>query len=187
MSTFDAAGRRHLNPIDDHSAERAARLRHLDLGTKPDPEFDEFAQRIARITGAPNAMVNFIGDTQQYLSGLFIAGAAVEAAGSAVPFSRSAPLGTGYCPHVIARRKALPLDDVFAYPRFAGNDVVDKMGVRAYLGAPLIDRTGTALGTVCVVDSEPRTWGHEGVHVIKQLAAELVELIHRRERELRLV
>ncbi|GDY32896.1 GAF domain-containing protein [Gandjariella thermophila] len=186
MSTFDPAGHRHLEPIDEHVVERAARLRQLDLGTRPDAELDEFAQHVARIAGTPNAMVNFISDTQQYLSGLFMASAGVDGAGVA-PFSRSVPMGTGYCPHVIARRKALPLDDVFAYPRFAGNDVVDKMGVRAYLGAPVIDRTGTALGTVCVVDSEPRAWGHQGVHMIKQLAAELVELIHRRERDLRLV
>jgi GAF domain-containing protein len=187
MTTFDAAGRRHLNPIDDHAVERAARLRQLDLGTRADQELDEFAQRVAQIIGAPNGMVNFISDTQQYLSGLFMASAGAEGAGGMAAFARSAPLASGYCPHVIARRKALPLDDVFAYPRFAGNDVVDRMGVRAYLGAPLIDRTGTALGTVCVVDTETREWGHEGVHVIKQLAAELVELIHRRERDLRLV
>jgi GAF domain-containing protein len=59
----------------------------------------------------------------------------------------------------VVRRKALVLDDVCDYPRFAGNPVVDKIGIRSYLGAPLLDdRTGTALGTVCVVATEPRPW-----------------------------
>lgn len=178
MTTFDAAGNRHLTPVDYNAPQRAARLRQLGLGSKMDPELDAFAKYVATTAGAPNAMVNFISDTQQFLAGLYlgVAGGAPDE-----PTLRSAPLETGYCPHVIARRKALVLDDVFAYPRFAGNDVVDKLGVRSYLGAPLIDRTGTPLGTVCVVDSEPRPWGHEGLHVIKTIARELVDMIHLRE------
>jgi GAF domain-containing protein len=81
----------------------------------------------------------------------------------------------------VVRRKALVLDDVCDYPRFAGNPVVDEIGIRSYLGAPLIDRTGTALGTICVVDIEPRPWGRAGLATIKALAADLVARIHQRE------
>jgi GAF domain-containing protein len=82
---------------------------------------------------------------------------------------------------VVVRRKALVLEDVRDFPRFAGNPVVDEIGIRSYLGAPLVDRTGMALGTVCVVDVEPRRWGRAGLDTIKTLAAELVGQIHRRE------
>ncbi|GAA4614620.1 GAF domain-containing protein [Saccharopolyspora hordei] len=181
MTTFDDAGNRHLTPVDKHAAERAARLRQLGLGEKAEPEFDAFAQRVAQALGVPNAMVNFISDSRQYLSGLY-SSVGADAAPDTDP--RTAPMETGYCPHVIARGMALVLEDVCDYPRFAGNDVVDRMNVRSYLGAPLIDRTGIALGTVCVIDSEPRPWGREGLNVIKTLAAEGVELIHRREREI---
>ncbi len=77
------------------------RLRELGIGDAPVPEFDDFARRPARTTGAPYAMVNFIDEHRQYFAGL----------------------------------------------RFAGNPVVDGIGIRSYLGAPLIDRNGTALGT----------------------------------------
>ena len=184
MSTFDAAGHRHLSPVDTNAPVRAARLQQLGLGSKPDAELDAFAEYVAKTAGVPNAMVNFISDTQQYLGGLYT-GIMTPDTAPAETDPRSAPMETGYCPHVIARRKALVLDDVFAYPRFAGNDVVDRMGVRSYLGAPLIDRTDTPLGTICVVDSEPRPWGREGLHMIKNIAAELIDLIHRRERDLR--
>lgn len=40
-----------------------------------------------------------------------------------------------------------------------------------------------ALGTVCVVDLEPRPWGREGLETIKSMAAELVEQIHRMEKQ----
>lgn len=55
----------------------------------------------------------------------------------------------------------MALDEVMDYHLFAGNPVVDEIGVRAYLGAPLIDHTGT-LGTICVVDTKPHNWGRTG-------------------------
>lgn len=84
----------------------------------------------------------------------------------------------GYCPHVVVRRKALVLEDVCDYPRFAGNPVVDEIGIRSYMGAPLIDRqTGMALGTICVVDTDTRPWGRQGLETIKSMANELVDRI----------
>src|SRR5258708_23024645 len=71
-----------------------------------------------------------------------------------------------WCPHVVARKLPMILGDVCAYPRFAGNPVVDQFGIRAYIGAPLIDMTGTVLGTVCVVDvrAAPVGPGRPGLH-----------------------
>ncbi|MFE9367515.1 GAF domain-containing protein [Streptomyces sp. NPDC006978] len=83
--------------------------------------------------------------------------------------------------YVLVRRKALVLEDVCDYPRFAGDPVVDDMGIRSYLGAPLIDRTGVALGTVCAVDTVPRAWGRAGLDTIKLPAREFVVQIECRE------
>jgi GAF domain-containing protein len=166
---------------------RLAQLAQLGLGDRPDSEFDSFAARLASAANAPYAMVNFVGDSEQYFAGLYGPSSskadALEAASSA---SRAAPGRTmsrehGYCPHVVVRRKALVLDDVCAYPRFAVNPVVNSIGVRAYMGAPLIDRTGTALGTICVVNTEESDWGRAGLEMIKSMAAEVMELIHRKE------
>ena len=172
-----------LTPVDNEVPQRVARLRELGLGQGADPEFDAFARDLAetarRLAGTavpPFAMVNFVTD-RQFLAGLY----APQDPGGAVQLGREVPLDHGYCPHVVVRRKALVLDDVCDYPRFAGNPVVDKLGIRTYVGAPLIDRTGTALGTICVIDREPRPWGHPGLNLIKERAADLVELIRRRE------
>jgi GAF domain-containing protein len=64
---------------------------------------------------------------------------------------------------------------------FAGNPVVDEIGIRSYLGAPLIDWTGATLGTICVLDREPRPWGRPGLEFIKGQAAVLTELIRGRQ------
>jgi GAF domain-containing protein len=172
-----------LTPIDHDAPQRVARLRELGLGQGPDPELDEFARELAEagrvLSGSdhtPFAMVNFVTD-RQYLGGLY----APPSADGGVELGREVPLDHGYCPHVVVRRKALVLDDVCDYPRFAGNPVVDKLGIRTYVGAPLIDRTGAALGTICIIDSEPRPWGHPGLNLIKERAAELMQRIRRRE------
>ncbi|MPZ25218.1 MAG: GAF domain-containing protein [Micromonosporaceae bacterium] len=177
-----------MTPVDREAPHRVLRLQDLGIGDHPDPEFDEFARRLAGRTGAPYAMVNFIDEYRQYFAGLYTpagppAGndAVVTAAASAQP-GRVMDRDHGYCPHVVVRRKALVLEDVCDYPRFAGNPVVDEIGIRSYLGAPLIDHTGTALGTVCVVDIEPRPWGRTGLETIKSMAAEVVERIQQRER-----
>ncbi|MEU0721039.1 GAF domain-containing protein [Streptomyces lavendulocolor] len=185
--TYDPTGHLLLTPVDREAPLRVRRLRQLGIGERPDPEFDEFAGKLAEVTGAPYAMVNFIDENRQFFAGLRTpdgirpAGDTVAAVPARGAVGRYMARDHGYCPHVVVRRKALVLEDVCDYPRFAGNPVVDELGVRSYLGAPLIDRTGTVLGTVCVVDTAPRPWGRPGLETIKSLAAELVERIHRRE------
>ncbi|MEU3397847.1 GAF domain-containing protein [Streptomyces filamentosus] len=163
--TRDPAAHLLLTPVDAEAPDRVLRLRALGLGDRPEPVFDEYARRLAETTGAPYAMVTFIDETRQFFAGLHTPDGAL---------GRSMPRDHGYCPHVVVRRKALVLEDVRDYPRFAGNPAVDEIGIRSYLGAPLIDRTGTALGTVCVVDTDVRRWGRAGLETVKATAAELV-------------
>ena len=48
------------------------------------------------------------------------------------------------------------------------------MGVVAYAGVPLIDAAGNALGTLCVIDSQPRHWTTHQVQLLADLAASVV-------------
>ncbi|WP_328752022.1 GAF domain-containing protein [Streptomyces sp. NBC_00285] len=177
------AGRLLLTPEDKEAPDRARRLRLLGLGEHPEPALDAFAERLAEHASAPYAMVNFIGEKRQFFAGLRVP-AARPPADSEKPkpeVGRYMERDHGFCPHVVVRRKALALEDVRDYPRFAGNPVVDEFGIRSYLGAPLIDSTGMVLGTVCVADVEPRTWGRPGLETIKSSAAELVARLERGE------
>ncbi|MCX5144433.1 MULTISPECIES: GAF domain-containing protein [unclassified Streptomyces] len=190
MTTSHTLGRLLLTPVDSDARVRTQRLRSLGLGERPDASFDNFdafADRVAEVTEVPFSMVNFIDGNRQFYAGLHTPagtrkgsdlGAAAAGSGRG---GRYVALDHGYCPHVVVRRKALVLEDVCDYPRFAGNPVVDDIGIRSYLGAPLIDRTGIALGAVCAVDIVPRPWGRAGLDTIKSLAQELVGHIHRRE------
>ncbi|MET9479412.1 GAF domain-containing protein [Streptomyces sp. NPDC006638] len=188
---YDPIARLLLTPVDREAPDRVRRLRRLGLGERPEPAFDAFAQQLAQMTGAPYAMVNFIDENRQFFAGLHTARGTDGDGGTDGERGTGGVRGTGgerfmardhgYCPYVVVRRKALVLEDVRDFPRFAGNPLVDEIGIRSYLGAPLIDRTGLALGTVCVVDTEPRRWGRTGLDTIKSFAAELMSQIRRRE------
>ncbi|MFE9621713.1 GAF domain-containing protein [Streptomyces sp. NPDC006527] len=173
------AGRLLLTPEDKDAPARTLRLRRLGLGERPEPALDAFADRLAELTGAPYAMVNFIDEERQFLAGLHTPDGGAAARGGKPELGRRLAREYGYCPHVVVRRKALVLEDVSDYPRFAGNPVVDEYGVRSYLGAPLIDTTGMVLGTVSVADFAPRPWGKAGLETIKATAADLVVRLER--------
>jgi GAF domain-containing protein len=177
------AGRLLVTPEDKEAPARAVRLRRLGLGEHPEPALDAFADCLAEATRAPYAMVNFIDENGQFFAGLHTpaVGPVVKSDGTRPEVGRSLPRDHGFCPHVVVRRKALVLEDVRDYPRFAGNPVVDEFGIRSYLGAPLIDTTGMVLGTVSVADIEPRRWGRAGLEAIKSTAADLVARLERRE------
>ncbi|MFF5447769.1 GAF domain-containing protein [Streptomyces sp. NPDC012888] len=177
MTYHDSTGHLLLTPADRDAPARVARLRALGLGERTDPELDAFARRVAETTGTPYAGVNLPGAERQFFAGLHHSPGAPASGYPARVLARD----HGWCPHVLVRRRALVLEDVRDFARFAGNAVVDEDGARSYLGAPITDRQGVVLGTVCAVDRVPRRWGNEGLVTIKELAAELVERIHRRE------
>ncbi|MDP4503997.1 GAF domain-containing protein [Nonomuraea turcica] len=174
---------RLVTPVDQEAPRRAALLQELGIREEPDPEFDEFARALAQELEAPFAMVNIIGPERQYFAGLYPSSRDRGVDPETDPF-RTMACDHGYCMYVVTRKHAMALDEVMDYHLFANNPVVEEIGVRAYLGAPLIDGTET-LGTICVVDTKPHDWGTEGVAFIKARAAELVERIHQRARLLK--
>jgi GAF domain-containing protein len=184
-ATVDQLDNRFISPPHDPGAiHRVQRLRALGIGVAGDPEFDQLAAKVAHAAGTPFAMVNFVLDTHQSLAGLYEApsvssGPLHAVAQNSLP--RTADLEFGFCPHVVDIKHALVLDDVCAWPRFAGNPIVDEFGIRSYIGAPVFDRSGMVLGTVCAISTRPSTWGAPGVEWIKSMAAEVTDSIARRE------
>ncbi|MFJ6843634.1 GAF domain-containing protein [Streptomyces griseoluteus] len=172
-----------LPPEDSQVRTRSERLRALGIEARPDTELDAFARELAQRTGGCYAGVNFFLDAdRQYFAGLYSAAQDTPAHGGPPLLQDPVPgrvmprdIDMGICPHVVKRRRALVLEDIRDFPRFAGNHVVDAIGIHSYLGAPLIDSTGVVLGTICVVDPNPQPWGREGLETIKSMAAELVE------------
>ncbi|MFD5258327.1 GAF domain-containing protein [Streptomyces bobili] len=132
-------------------AQRYQMLNRLGVPTVASEDFDDLARDMATKAGFLYGFVNLFLEEQTFV-GLH----QPPADSGYVIVGRTMSHDHGWCPEVVARKKALPLHDVHASPRFSGNHVVDAVGIRSYFGAPLIHGSGTVLGTVCVIDPEKR-------------------------------
>lgn len=141
-------------PPAQQAAELARRyelLERLGVPTTASQNFDELARDMAMQAGFLYGFVNLFLEKQTFV-GLH---QPPEDSGYVI-IGRTMSRDHGWCPNVMARKKALPLHDVHASPRFSGNHVVDAVGIRSYFGAPLVHDSGIVLGTVGVIDPEKR-------------------------------
>ncbi|MBA3850036.1 MAG: hypothetical protein C0502_08575 [Opitutus sp.] len=134
-------------PLPANESARLAALRsYAILDTPPEREYDDLVALAAEICGTPLAFISLIGESRQWFKAAFGA------------TDRETPRETSFCAHAIcAGEGLLVVPDATADPRFAGYaNVTGTPGIRFYAGAPLVTAEGFALGTLCVVDLEPR-------------------------------
>lgn len=170
------------------SQPRAALLNSLGLGgLDKDAAFDEFAaetaaafaESLGEVAAGLYAMVNVITDQQRFLG--------LHNPAGEKPVGRTMRRDHGYCPDVVDRGRALVLTDVYAWPRFAGNHVVDAVGIRTYAGAPIAHQPSSLVfGTVCVIGKQelPDDTETASLALIKDRAAQLAALIQQRTGQL---
>jgi GAF domain-containing protein len=76
------------------------------------------------------------------------------------------------------------VEDAACDPRFQNNPLVlGEPHIRFYAGAPIINREGLALGSVCLIDTVPRSFGTVDRMVLAQLTVTALAAIERRRDE----
>ena len=88
--------------------------------------------------------------------------------------ARQTPLSHSFCQHAVARREPVIVEDARVDPVLQDNLAIRDLDAVAYLGMPLIDREGHALGSLCVIDDKPRLWTTEQVELLKDLAQSVI-------------
>ncbi|MBO9707630.1 MAG: GAF domain-containing protein [Caulobacter sp.] len=125
---------------------RVAALRRLEiLDTPPTVEFDQIAWSAKTLFETSAAFVSFVDEDRQWFK--------ARAGADMVETDRSA----SFCSHCIAYRNPLWIEDARDDPRVFDNPFVTGAPfIRFYAGAPIRDVDGWLLGTVCVIDTQPR-------------------------------
>jgi serine/threonine-protein kinase len=133
-------------PVLPDEAERVRLLASCGvLDTEPEPEFDEIARIAASVCATPVALVSLIDADRQW----FKARVGTEL--------RETPRQLSFCTHALGSDEPLIVSDARADARFADNPIVlASPGVRFYAGIPIRLDAGSAVGTLCVLDYEPR-------------------------------
>ena len=143
---------------------RLRSIRRLAVGPRPDPAFDRIATLVERLIEAPVALVTVLGTDCQLLPGQV---------GLPEPMAttRTMPLSHSFSRHVVEAGHQLVIPDVRDDPRMRFNASIRDLGAVAYAGVPLVDSDGLVLGTLAVMDTEPRRWTPSEIALLTELAA----------------
>ncbi|MBE0487338.1 GAF domain-containing protein, partial [Marinobacter sp.] len=141
------------------SALEAAQL----LDTPPEERFDRITRLAARTFGVPICLVSLIDKDRQWFKSCYGLGASET--------SRD----ISFCGHAILGAGIFVVENALQDDRFADNPLVTgEPNIRFYAGAPLEDRNGFRLGTLCLIDSKPRTFSSDDQQTLRDFA-DLVE------------
>lgn len=141
--------------------------------------FDAIARQAADAFDCPIALVSLVDRDWQLVHGDSAAAGRPERGAP----ERATPRAESLCGHVVAGDGALVVPDVTRDPRFAANPALKERGIRFYAGAPLRDKDGPALGTLCLLDTQPRTLTPRDVMLLENMAADVMRSVRRHAAE----
>jgi signal transduction histidine kinase len=134
------------------------------------PVFEEATQTAAHFLEVPICILGFIDQERHWFK-------------SAVGLSRLGlmnPLAQGrqilrresFCTQVIESHQPLVINDTHQHPDplISNSKLVQSYGIRAYLGAPLIDAAGHCLGALAVMDLTPRNFTNRDIEFLQIIA-----------------
>lgn len=162
-------------PIPDNDTERLAALYGYDiLDTEDEAEFDDFARLAAQICGVQMATVSLVDKDRVWFKSRF--GFQVKQT------TRDASL----CAHTVLGREVFEISDATQDESFADHPAVTgDLAIRFYAGAPLLSKGGSAIGTLCVFDSQSKKLSSEQMASLEALSRQIIRqldlrlLVHR--------
>lgn len=133
------------------------------LDTEPEERFDRITRLARNIFNVPIALVSLVdGDRQWFKSAVGLD-------------ADQTPREISFCGHAIVGHDVFVVPSAKQDERFCDNPlVVDDPNIRFYAGYPLRAPNGTRLGTLCLIDREPREFSAADTEMLKSLG-EMVE------------
>jgi GAF domain-containing protein len=146
------------NPINE--SERLAGLRQLEiLDTEPEERFDRVTKLARSVFNVPIALVSLVDKDRQW----FKSSCGLDAS--------ETPRDISFCGHAILGKGIFLIPDALEDSRFKDNPLVTgKPYIRFYAGIPLHLPGGLAVGTLCIIDTEPRNFSEKELDHLQDLA-----------------
>ena len=145
--------------IPANESSRLAVLRSLKiLDTAPEERFDQITRIAQRAFRLPIALISLVDAQRQWFKscqGLC---------------ARETPRNLSFCGHAILDDVPLIVPNALDDPRFYDNPlVVGEPNIRFYAGIPLTVLNGYRIGTLCVIDQQPRTFDTNDTLLLTEL------------------
>jgi GAF domain-containing protein len=150
----------NTSPVPANEARRLKVLWQYEvLDTVPEELFDDLTELASTICEAPIALISLVDESRQWFKSKV--GLSVSETSRDVSF----------CAHAILQPDLFIVPDATQDDRFKHNPLVTaEPRIRFYAGAPLITPDGHALGTLCVLDKEPRNLANSQQKALRVLA-----------------
>ncbi|RRJ82748.1 GGDEF domain-containing protein [Aestuariirhabdus litorea] len=147
--------------IPKDEPQRIAALNRLGvLDTPPEQRFDRITRMAKRIFGVPVALVSLVDSERQWFKSKV--GLEVD----------ETPRNVSFCAHAILSNELFMVPDATHDQRFIDNPlVVGEPHIRFYAACPLKAIDGSRVGTLCLIDKEPRNLDAEQQETLADLAA----------------
>lgn len=136
------------------------------LDTLPEERFDRLTRMAQRMFGVSMALITLVDAHRQWFK-----------SNQGAPGSE-APRNVSFCGHAILADAAMVVPDARLDPRFYDNPMVTGgPQIRFYAGYPLKAGNGSKLGTLCILDPQPRAFTREDLDLLADLAGMVEQLI----------
>lgn len=157
-------------PIPENEAARLETLRQYQiLDTDSEDAFDDLTRLASYICQTPAAMISLVDTNRQW----FKARVGIQA--------RETPRNISFCGHAIVQRGCFIVEDALFDERFADNPlVVNAPFARFYAGMPLWSPEGFAIGTLCVMDQQPRQLNEDQIEALRMLSNQVMSQLELR-------
>jgi adenylate cyclase len=163
-----------VSPKPTNEPQRLAALRALNiLDTAPEIAYDDIAELAARICGCPVGYISFIDDNRRWLKARYgLTSKVIEA-----------PRATTVCATTICGTDVFVVPDMTQDARFRQGPMATRAPpYRFYCGMPLITDDGYALGTLCVIDFEPRQLTFDQIESMRRLSRQVLTQLELRRK-----
>ncbi|MBD8540724.1 MAG: excisionase family DNA-binding protein [Massilia sp.] len=157
-------------PVPANEAQRLAALAQSGLmNSEDDAAFDRLTWLAGHATACPMALITLLSAERQWCKSRV----GVE--------NRETTRSLAFCSHALMQDEPFVVEDASADPRFADNPMVTGAPfIRFYAGYPVRTADGLALGSLCVLDTEPRRLREREMRALRELAVLASDEVQRR-------
>jgi GAF domain-containing protein len=175
----DSTGERRRFSTAERRAKLAdpARLQAIKdtglVGIKEDPVLHRLTRLSAKTLDASVALMSLVEEDRQFFASSW---------GLPEPWAteRGTTLLHSFCQHVVISNQPLLVSDARKHPLVQRNLAIQDLDVIAYIGVPLVDPDGNTLGSLCVIEHEPRRWRSQDVELLHDIAAAVRDRVAKR-------
>jgi GAF domain-containing protein len=143
------------------------------LRLKEDPVLHRLTRLAAKTLDASVALMSLVEEDRQFFAGSY-----------GLPEPWASERGTGllhsFCQHVVVSNQPLLVSDARRHPLVQRNLAIEDLDVIAYIGVPLVDSRDNTLGSLCVIEHEPRQWRSQDVELLHDIAAAVMDRVENR-------